>query len=392
MGKVLGIEKLGPIHNTHLNTIRHCERKFKYSFIDGIQIKQPSLPLARGSWLHYCLGAQFLRWGIEDKTLLDIPDSMHVDDLGNILIDPKKLKLVILIEDEDTRFYDLSASGMLDLLIDEIYSRLFDAEKEKYVEEGVELPVAVEKILTEYFYNYRDKFKKSNRPEILLVEHSWSREYKGVPFEGRLDYLIRDGNLLVCGDWKSTASTPHAEFKFMESQLHLYPWGLAPYLLEQGLEKKYVDNMAIEFDYLITKLPTVPSQNQDGTISKRKINTTYLTLVSALKDYEMKWSKERIERYLEDNGMDFFENKRLPRNKKVTQTILDEALLSAEVMDTLIQHPDRAIRSVDRSCSFKCEFLDLCKGELYGQNVSPLLKKNYEKRVTTHHAGAVKDE
>lgn len=387
---------IGAVHNSHLVAYRRCKKKYSYAYIENIQPKVPALPLARGIWIHYCLEAQFLKWGIEDGTLLQTPESIRVDGIGEVLIQRDSLMPIDL---EENVTYPLSAAGMLSLLTEHVWNRLFDAEHEKYTEDGHTLPEAVKRILEEYFYNYRNQFKARDF-DILLVECDWKRAYQGVEFEGRLDYIIRmhDTGLIVCGDWKSTKQEPHAEYKFMESQLNLYPWGVAPYLVECGIPKEDVNNMAVEFDYLSTKLPTTPKQNKDGTLSKAKINTTYLTLTRALKDYGKKWSDDQIEDYLANNTREFFQRKRLPRNKKVVKTLLEENIYDADKMgdmhgDIVNRNlPQAATRSQSLKCSWDCDFLDLCKGELYGQDVRYLRKTQYEARKNTETGVEEKDD
>lgn len=386
-------EHIGPVHNSHLTGFRRCKKKYSYSYIEQIQPKLPGLPLARGIWIHYCLEAQFLKWGLEDGSLLEVPELINVDGIGNVEVRPQHMDLVVYKDNAQVGEYSLSAKGMLDLLTEHAWSQLFDAEKEKYTEDGHTLPEAVKRILEEYFYCYRDKFKDRTF-EVLLVEAMWQRSYQGVEFEGRLDYIIRmkDSGLIVCGDWKSTKDQPHPEYKFMESQLNLYPWGVAPKLVELGVDSSEVNNMAVEFDYLSTKLPTIPKQNQDGTLSKTKINTTYLTLTRALKEYDKKWSEEQIQEYLANNTREFFETKRLPRNKRVVKELLEENVSDAKTMALVHEGYLKPSRTQHLRCSWDCDFLPLCKGELYGQDVRHLRKTEYEPRTNSHTEGVTKDE
>lgn len=384
-------ELLGPVHNSHLVAARRCEKKFEYSYIRNIQAKRPSLPLARGIWIHYCLEAQYLRWGLEDKTLLTFNNSINIDGVGKVLIDEDSKTLVV--EDENETFtYPLTASGMLELLTAHVWGRLFPQEHEKYTENGYTLPQAVEKILTEYFYFYRDEF--INREfKVLLVEADWRRSYKDIEFEGRIDTVIEDkSGLIVCRDWKSTKQEPSAEYKFMESQLHLYPWGVAPQLVEAGIPSDAVENMAVEFDYLSTVLPTKPSQNKNGALSVKKINTTYLTLMEALKEYGLKWSKTDIESFLDKNEKTFFSRKRMPRNKRVVKNLLEENVSDARELERLLIGEKTPTRTVNKNCAWDCDFLPLCKADLYGQDVRNIMLKEFEARTNTHSGTEVEDE
>jgi Arc/MetJ family transcription regulator len=382
-------DKLGPLHNSHLTALRRCQKRFHYSFVEGIQSKVPGLPLARGIWIHYMLEAQFLRWGLDEGTLLETPESMQVDGVtGEVVITVDNQGNPCLVT-WSQRIYPLSAKGMLDLLTEQVWARLFPEEHEKYTEDGATLPEACEKILTEYFYYWRGEPK----PKVLLVESSWTREYKGVAFEGRLDYVIErtlhnGQKLLVVGDWKSTKRQPGPLYKFMESQLNLYPWGITPKLLELGIPEQAIKSMAVEFDYLNTKLPTKPQQNKDGTLSKRKINTTYLTLANALKEYGLTVDKQFIEDYLERNELVFFDRKPLPRNQAVVTRLLDENVESATLALQVIEG-STPVRSVTQTCSYDCDFQELCMGELYGMDMKYLRNTKFEARTNSKHAGTV---
>ncbi len=178
----------------------------------------------------------------------------------------------------------------------------------------------------------------------------------------------------------------------MESQLHLYVWGIAQMLVELGLDKKEVEAMAVEFDYLSTKLPTKPQQNKDGSISKRKINTTYLTLINTLKEYGLKWKREDVDAFLARNEKVFFDKKKMPRNLKVVRTLLDENLADTEEIIRIVEDPSKVTRTVTLKCEYDCDFLALCMAELYGQNTKTLRLKEYEPRSNSHAGVVDKDE
>lgn len=125
-------------------------------------------------------------------------------------------------------------------------------------------------------------------------------------------------------------------------------------------------------------------------MSKRKINTTYLTLANALKMYGMKWNEDQVEEFLGKNEKVFFEVKRLPRNRRVIKTLLDENVEDSLPIVRVVED-GKATRTVTYNCSFDCDFMELCKGELYGQNVSHLLKTQYEPRSNSH-AGVVEQD
>lgn len=392
---------VGPVHNSHLGAIKQCEQKFHYSFNEQIEAKHPSLPLSRGIWLHYMLEAQHLRWGWEAGTLLDgLPESMRFDDLGEcpIIYDEHDKSSVFVVvpeleEDKDAGVaareesaYPLSAKGVLELLTDHVWGRLLQGEHDRYTEDDHTLPEACRRLLREYFYHY-GSWPLPEGAKILGVEVEWQREHNDVVFEGKIDLIYESDGLIVVRDWKTTKSPPDNEFKFMDTQLNLYPWGITPWLIEHGIDPKRATHSAVEYDYLVTKLPTTPSLNKDGTVSKRKIATSKLTVMDFVKANNLKWRKSDLEHYLDNytTGAVFFEQRLTPRNQRVIHRLLDEDVATANRMLPILTDERVPIRTVGRHCTFMCDFLPLCKGELFGDDVRYIRKTQYQPRNYLAH-------
>lgn len=365
---------LAPVHNSQINCARRCLRQYRYAYVERLEPKRVSLPLARGQWLHYGLAAEHIRRGHEKGSLLTVP-ILEIDDVGMVYPEPEKGGITVPFDDDrQAHTYELSWQGMIELLTQEVWMRLFPEEQEDYFENGYYLPEASRKILRSYFHWWK---KTLEEEEPLLVEQSWQRQHdSGYTFEGRIDLLLRDrkGNL-VLRDWKSTKSAPKSSWKLMESQLHIYPWGIDSILRQHSLGKIAY----IEFDYLLTKPPTKPKQNQDGSLSKAKIDTDALTYLEALKEYGIEITpehKKKLKELKEDNT--FFQRHPSPRSNKVTKQILDEALQTATVMKQIHERPDAGqVRTVRQSCDWDCSYQDLCQGELWGNDVSTIRKREY---------------
>lgn len=365
---------LAPIHNSQINCARRCLRQYRYAYVERLEPKKVSLPLARGQWLHYGLAAEHIARGIDKQTLLQVP-VLEIDDVGMVHVDALQAQFVVpKTEEQAERRYELSWQGMIDLLTHEVWMRLFPEEQEDYHENGYYLPDAARKILRSYFYWWKNTLAEE---EPLLIEQPWQRQHdSGHTFEGRIDLLLRDrkGNL-VLRDWKSTKSAPKSSWKLMESQLHIYPWGINSILKQHGLEQVSY----IEFDYLLTKPPTKPKQNQDGSLSKAKIDTDALTYLEALREYGIEITpehKKKLKELKEDNP--FFQRHPSPRSKKVTNQILDEALQTATLMRQIHERPTAgAVRTVRQSCDWDCAYQDLCMGELWGNDVSTIRKREF---------------
>lgn len=382
----MGKSVLEPVHNSQLTAARRCLRQYRYAYLERLEPLRPRLPLTRGIWIHYCLQAESLRSGLEKGSLLEVPTSFEIEDVGTVQIDlgvneDDDPQLTVLDGDGvEISHYDLSWEGMLELLTAHVWMRLFPEEQEDYYEAGMYLPEAVRRILRGYHYHWR---KQLDGEEPLLVEASWQRthEESGFVFEGRIDLLVRnERGLVVLRDWKSTSRAPSGSWKLRESQLHIYPWGIAPKLQALGIDR--IDK--IEFDWILTKPPTKPQQNKDGSLSKRQIDTDAITYYEALKEYGIEITaehKRKIKELLKQDKFLFRDD--APRSKKVTDQILDEAVKTSWIIQQIHDRPELGeVRSARQSCEWDCDFTDLCLGELYGQDTSPIRKKSFRVNPT----------
>jgi len=374
-----------PIHHSHLNSARRCLRQYRYAYVEGLTPRQPTLPLARGLWIHYCLAAAHIADGLAKDSLLEVPQTIDIDDVGPVAIDHDQASLVVPhTPNRKEQSYPLSWQGMLQLLVEHAWMRLFPEEQQGYVEHGHTLPQAVEKILRGYFYHYRTTLE-AEAP--LLVEFPWQRTHEsGHTFAGQVDLLARDSRgMVVLRDWKSSKSAPKASWKLMESQLHLYPWGLQPTLDEHGISIDY-----IEFDYLLTKPPTKPAQNKDGSLSKRAIDTDALTYLEALKEYGIEITGEHKRKLAElKHHNPFLERTPAPRNKGVTEQILAEAVQTASEMKQVHQRPHVGqVRTVKQSCEWDCPYTELCMAELWGHDTHSLRQRGFHQPTHTQNGNA----
>ena len=173
---------------------------------------------------------------------------------------------------------------------------------------------------------------------------------------------------------------PKGTYKLRESQLHLYPWGIEPIIAPHGLK---VDK--IEFEYLLTKPPTKPKQNQDGSLSKAKIDTDALTYLEALREYGMEITRDhklKIKQLMSETK--FFFRSDSPRSPKVSKQILDEIVRTSHQIKQVHERPETGeIRTVMQACDWDCDYSDLCLGDLWGHDTSTLRKRNYQEVVNS---------
>lgn len=393
-----------PYHYSELAAMRRCPQKHHYAYVEGLRAKREALNLKRGLWLHSMLQADALKRGIQHDSLLEIPDELDVpgvEEPVTLMVQGENSLLVLYRDDDDPVTYELSWKGMLDLLTYESDYALLpqDVIEESYVQGGQDLPTACWNIMRGYLWQYRTELPK-RRP--LLVEVEWERTLDGDPdvdLAGRADLVEIDerGRTLIV-DWKSTASMPGQEFKLMESQRYLYFWGLDPLLAKHGVKVQ-----GLAYDYLITKTPTIPKQNQPkkpkkptkanpdpeqptpnelkGELSKAKISTTPLVYYEALKTYGLELTDEHREKINElERDNEFYFRPVLPVNLKALATVLKETRSAARQAAHFREHPEDVYRNVDRSCTFMCDFTEICSAELHGQDASGLKERDYEPR------------
>jgi hypothetical protein len=241
------------------------------------------------------------------------------------------------------------------------------------------LPEQVERMVRGYFYHYKD----DEDWEVLHVEKEFVAPMgntDGDLFTFKPDLVVREKStgLIGCVDHKTTKSIPSAEYRMSDLQSTLYVWGLR----QVGIPIDF-----FTFNYIRSKDPTVPSINQNGSISRRRIDTDYYTLASFLKDYyadswpdiPKEW-KVRL-RTLKQNSS-FLKRTRITKPEKMTNQMLLELDFTMQEMEAYHElHNDGTdawVRTLLKSCEWDCDFQDLCLTELMGSDSTRLRKAKYQ--------------
>lgn len=373
-----------PFHYSELQTARRCPKKYYFAYLyngTGLRKRTEALTLKRGLWMHSLLQADALLRGLKHESLLEVPETLDIpgrdpEEDGEVWLDPKDL---LLYTEEQS--FPLSWKGMLELLTTETDWALLpdDVVEEHYTEGGQSLPEACRNLMRGYLWQYREVLPKR---QPLLVEVAWRRTNNTGPVpiehEGRADLVERDeAGRITLTDWKTSKAVPGQEFRLMESQRWLYVWGLEPLLAEHGIKVQ-----ALALDYLVTKTPTKPKQNKDGTLSKRSVQTTPLVYFEALKEYGIEIDEHHREVLEElERTNDFYRREVMPVNQKALTAVLQEAAQAAQMTQQFRDAPGLAWRNVDRSCTFMCDFLTLCQADLYGADAHTIAQREYEPRV-----------
>lgn len=382
-----------PFHYSELQAARRCPQKYFYGYLyEGVGLRRitEALTLKRGLWLHAMLQADALKRGLEHGSLLETPETIDVpgripEKDGEVWLDAEGRALV-LADEGARRSYELSWRGMLELLTTETDWALLPDEvvSEHYTEGGQSLPEACRNVMRGYLWQYRNVLPKR---QPLLVEKTWRRTNDAGPVpiehEGRVDLVeLDERGIPSLVDWKTTKAVPGQEFRLMESQRWLYVWGIEPIMQEHANRlDQDLSIRALVLDYLVTKTPTKPKQNKDGTLSKRAVQTTPLVYFEALKEYGIELDEHHREVLEElERTNDFYRREMMPVNQKALTTVLLEAALSAQMAQGFREAPGTTYRNVDRSCTFMCDFLPLCQAELYGMDAQTIRDREYVSR------------
>jgi hypothetical protein len=128
-----------------------------------------------------------------------------------------------------------------------------------------------------------------------------------------------------------------------------------------------------------TKAPAIPSVLRTGGLSKRKnIDTDVRTYMAEIRRHGLDPNRYRdILQIIAARQKDkFFRRTALPKDPPILRTTRRELVQSAnEIIHA--KQKDAYPRTFDRSCSWGCDYRDICIAELLGGDISSMIKMNY---------------
>lgn len=317
------------LSHSSIKSFRRCKRQFYYKYVEGLEARMPSQPLKLGSWIHDLMEDYYKEKGWVDR------HSELTDEFNNLTID----------------------------------------EREYYGD----LPAQAQSLMAAYEHYWR---KEHDNWEVLHVEERFAVEAgDGSTLSFKPDLIVREKESGLIGVWdhKSTKSLPDAEWRIQDLQSVIYPWGLGL----AGIEVDYFG-----WNYLRTKTPTLPKENKDGRLSRRKIESEYYTLANFLLAHY--GDKRKIPQYwrLELQSLkkrsNYFKRTRMVKDPVLVNRMISELDWTTQEIQGWIEFAkefpddDPWVRTVDRSCSWGCDFFDLCQTELLGQSGDFLRKRKYQ--------------
>lgn len=310
------------VTHSMLKTFRRCPKQTQYKYAMRLQPKVSSKPLTRGTWIHKLLEEHYK---------------------GNDWREEHQRQCA--------RFEEL-----------------FDEERD----ELGDLPREILGIMEAYFWHYKEHDWKVLETEFTL-ETKWP---DGSIYRAKIDLLVEDQYGLWIVDHKTHKRLPDLGYRILDAQSGLYVWAARR------------NGLAVQghiWNYLVAHAPNKPALNKDGTLSRRKVNTDYVTMLRALKEYgldprdfahQLRMLKSRQYRWGEPQTSPFFRRDVLEKSPAMLKQIAQEAYHTTKRMDAYPwDRPEMVERVPDRSCAFSCSFTDLCSLELFGGNTASLLKR-----------------
>ena len=262
----------------------------------------------------------------------------------------------------------------------ESWGRLFEEEREMYIENGFNPDFAFE-----LFTHYVDHWHSEDKHwQIVLVEERFELETKlGIPVIFQADLIVRDkrDGVYALVETKNNEEIPTAEQRILAPQVHSYC-----YLLSKISTNKFPEGIKIGriiWNYLRTTPVPKPTLNKDGSISKRKINTDQRMYNLFLKENKIhpKTDDERlgIENVLKNlpETLSLLRVTNKP-NLRVGEMFVRQWLERAR-RAKLIKTP---LRTWARDCQWMCDYKLLCEADILGKDRKTIIHKNFVTKIS----------
>lgn len=308
------------LSNSKANTWRRCPKKFFYKYELGLRPKKRTEALEKGSWIHELLQAHYEgeSWKAKHREL--------------------EVKFYKLFEEEREELGDLPGEC---LRIMRSYIRRWKKEDQKYT------------------------FIDAELDEILTLPN-------GLKFNFIIDLIVEDdlGGIWLW-DHKTTKSNfLDQDYMLLDAQLARYFWAAE--------EMGYTPLRGVMFNEIRTKAPAIPEVLKSGGLSQRKnIDTDYYTYLREIRRLGLDPGpySDLLHR-LKGNTARFFRRTTMPKDRGLTKrTMLDLTHTAQEILAA--RKHDRFPRSVNKTCTWDCEFKDVCITELFGADPTSLIKANF---------------
>ena len=319
------------ISQSKLKTFRRCPKQYEYKYIQQLEAKRKSLPLALGNWIHSLLETHY-KGGDWLETYADLTHK---------------------------------------------FNGLMTEEKEHYGD----LPGTSARLMNGYMYQWEEEDKNL---EIISVEEEFEVDINDqLKFKFKPDMIVQDkrNGMVSVWDHKSNKTLPDTEWRNTDIQSTLYLW---------ALKKLGINVDQFIFNYIRTKPPTKPRMTKSGRMSKVKIETDYLTLKEFIEENDLEMTDE-LTHWLGnlEKSSSFYKRITIAKPKLLTDTMIQELLATAEVINFMDSRDELAYyRVLGKACDWDCSFQDLCNAELLGSpQANQIRKQKYKPKEVRNGRG-----
>lgn len=314
-----------------VKTFRRCPKQAEYKYKRRLKAKRQGGPLKRGVWMH---------------ELLEDHHGGH---------------------DWRPRHDTLSSK----------FNEMFDEEKEYYGD----LPDVIGKMMTAYEWHYALDDMITHETEVTLE----AELPDGTIYRAKTDAIVENKYGLWLLDHKTHGRIPDLGFRLLDSQNALYLW---------VAHKMGIPVKGFIWNYIKWQLPAVPKLAYEGKknqrLSKVMGDTDFPTYTREIREIkaahpEFKITQDILEkqRYLKAQRFDpesntqsspFFMRSVLDMEPQMVKQVVREAYRTSRTMHTYDFDSRDVERNPDRSCSFMCDYKELCQVELMGGNAKLLTR------------------
>lgn len=305
------------VSQSKIKTWRHCRKAYDYKYIQGLTKKHKPMPFLRGTIVHDMLEAHYKGekpWPVYNK---------HMEE------NEKLLRI--------------------------------------HAEDYGPLPEHLKNLMKGYF-----KFYKKEDLKPIAVEGKFQTKLaKGLYLNGIRDMIGESQGLRWMVEHKCHNMIPNnSVVPFNNIQSALYVWA---YNKEND---KPLDG--IMWNYLLGKPLPVPKVLKDGSMSKRKINTTWPIYRAAIKEARLN-TKDYLDvkAELAGNEEQVYQRTLVPTNKPLMESVVEDVITTSREMEKL--GGKDTTRNLGRDCDW-CEFKNLCLAQLKGLDDNFILKSDFKKR------------
>jgi hypothetical protein len=257
------------------------------------------------------------------------------------------------------------------------YAKQFLEEREKYGD----VPGDVRKL----FDGYSRKYANEGLEYLGFEDFVALDLVKDIRFIGYIDKRVKDaqGRSFLM-DHKSHRVIPNEDQRFTDLQKVFYIWAWNEINPSQAVT-------GFIWDYIRTKAPSVPALIREGkALQQRKdIDTDYWTYLSEIKKH-----KFDVSEYMEFLAM----LKKKPDTRfirvpmpKPNNAIIQGVLADLKATALEIHTSKSKDRNMTRMCPSDCDFYELCRAEISGQDADFVRKTQYEEREPDEREEAEED-